>query len=518
MGPTILIEAVAEPTLRVEGRRLNGQTLEADVCVVGAGPAALSLVREWIPGPLQVVVLESGDRADTPRLETLSRGHTIGDPYASLVHSRARRVGGTAHIWNTWLGSERAAKYVPLDPIDFEARPWVAPSGWPFTRAALEPYYARAHSVCGLGPFDDDPHAGADSDGGWIESDALTSRVYRLGPARLFTHDYPDQVEQAKNLRVCTGATAVGLDLDRSGETVTQVRAACLTGARFRVRARCVVLAAGGLENPRLLLLSNLDRGDRSSMVGRGFMDHPRDSSGTLIPSDPNRFREPGVYDVRFTPAGVVRGRLTLRPELMRRERLMNLSAILRRGAPMRPKRPWSLFSRRASGPGNAARDRVRVAVELHLEQAPHPENRVRLGRARDPFGLPRIELHWRWRDADRRSHDLARECLAAELERCGIGRLVIDPRVRLDPHAHHPMGATRMSRDPRLGVVDEHCRVHGVSNLFVAGSSVFPTSGYANPTLTIVALALRLADHLTSQLVTVHSRLREREEAFTRT
>jgi choline dehydrogenase-like flavoprotein len=156
-------------------------------------------------------------------------------------------------------------------------------------------------------------------------------------------------------------------------------------------------------------------------------------------------------------------------------------------------------WSRRA---GAEPRFRVLELIAA-TEQSPHADNRIVLDRDRDRLGLPRVELRWRWHEADQRSVLRTRDILSDEVERAGLGRF--RPWVDLEgpsrpsfPGIHHPMGATRMHPDPRHGVVDEQCRVHGVTNLFVAGSSVFPTAlGYANPTLTLVALATRLADHL---------------------
>lgn len=141
----------------------------------------------------------------------------------------------------------------------------------------------------------------------------------------------------------------------------------------------------------------------------------------------------------------------------------------------------------------------------MHAEQAPDPENRVTLGDELDALGCRRARLHWRWGDVNINSVLRAQELLGAEVARAGLGTL----RVELDggrphllaPGLHHHMGTTRMHADPRQGVVDENCRVHGLGNLFVAGSSVFPTGGYINSTLTIVALAIRLADHLKSRV-----------------
>jgi choline dehydrogenase-like flavoprotein len=187
-----------------------------------------------------------------------------------------------------------------------------------------------------------------------------------------------------------------------------------------------------------------------------------------------------GFYDVHRTPAGALRGRLAVREETMRRKRTLNFSATLRRRPAWMP----------------------RVEIELNLEQAPDFENRVTLGRDRDAFGLPRPEIHWHWREIDRASHAHLRALLGNEFESRGIGRLEVRSYPGLDAAACHPTGTTRMSANPELGVVDADARVHGVSNLFVAGSSVFPTGGFANPTLTIVALSLRLAEHLSRRLL----------------
>lgn len=136
----------------------------------------------------------------------------------------------------------------------------------------------------------------------------------------------------------------------------------------------------------------------------------------------------------------------------------------------------------------------------IDLEQAPHPENRIVLSAEHDRCGIPRAILRWRWRAEDQENLQRVRVVVKRELERGGVGRvwrLNDDPP---DSNVHHHAGTTRMDPDPRRGIVDANLRVHGVENLFVVGSSVFPTVGFANPTLTVVALALRLADHLASQ------------------
>jgi len=474
--------------MRTDARRLARRTLEADLCIIGSGPAGLAVAHEFIGRGVRVFVLESGNGRPDAARQALTCGETFGDSQADLSLTRCRRVGGTPHLWNTWIGAERVAKYVPLDRIDFERRPWLPLSGWPFPRESLDPFYARAQRFCGLGPcgYRVDDWAAPGEPLLALPSGGLANAVYQLGSAHTLTGTRVDELRESDNVHLCPNVTVTELEADFAGRRITRAIAITDAGEPVRLGARAFVLAAGGIENARLLLLSNHGRpeglGNRWDMVGRCFMEHPRDFSCTLFPSDSRGFEALEFYDVHRTPRGAVRGRLALTEAAMRRGRLLNLSVTLC----SRPPR---------TAPG--APPAQSFALEIHFEQAPHLENRVVLGGSRDALGQPRAELHWRWRDADRRLQARARALLFDEFARSGIGRIATSPSPRLEPSAHHHMGTTRMSADPHRGVVDVNARVHGVANLFVAGSSIFPTGGFANPTLTIVALSLRLADHL---------------------
>jgi choline dehydrogenase-like flavoprotein len=201
-------------------------------------------------------------------------------------------------------------------------------------------------------------------------------------------------------------------------------------------------------------------------------------------------------------------GRLTFSDDARRQHQLPGMSISLQ---PLPRELRWRAaesLRRRVLGPRRrrrtewAGRRGRFAAFELfvNLEQAPDPENRVDLAVERDRFGLPRAAIHWRWSAFDQQSLARIHAIVAAELERHGLGRVEVAPGPP-DPNAHHHLGTTRMHRDPRQGVVDEHGRVHAIANLYVAGSSVFPTGGFANPTLTIVALTVRLAEHLDARL-----------------
>lgn len=474
--------------MEVDARTLGAPVLDADVCIVGAGPAGLTLARELATRERRIVVLESGGRNPDPAAQALSEGTMDGDAYDGPGATRHRQAGGTARSWNTWFGDEVGAKYVPLDAVDFETRAWWPLSGWPFDRAQLDPYYERAQLLCGLGrgAYRGEEWESPDRPCLGLSPGLLTTGVYQFGPARLFTAVHLEEIRRAPNVLLCLNATVVALERDPGARSLTHVRAACVTGRTLRVRARLFVLATGGIENARLLLLAGHlhGLGDESGLVGRCFMEHPRDVSCRLVPADPRLIERCGLYDFQRGPDGIAMGRLTFTDEARRRHQLPAMSITLQ---PLARKLWW----RRVAA----------FELLINLEQAPDPENRITLGAERDRFDLPRAAIHWRWRALDQRNLARIHAMVAAELERHGLGRVEIGAGTPPDPNAHHHMGTTRMHGDPRRGVVDEHARVHGVANLYVAGSSVFPTSGFANPTLTIVALTLRLADHLASQL-----------------
>jgi len=500
----------------VDARSLSGSTIEGDVALIGAGPAALTIASELVGRGATVVMLDGSPGGRTlPPNDTESE--CFREDYGEWESMRWLGIGGTAHLWNTRIGLECQAKYVPLDPIDLERREGVRLSGWPMAWETLERYYARALPICGLasGSFHAQDWLGNGEELLPLRPNGFGHGVFQVGAGRIFTETEPERIARDPNVLWCPGASVTRLELDARGKAVSVAHAMSANGSAMRVHAPLFVLAAGGIENARLLLLSLPDGGESGvaygHMVGRCFMDHPRDYSCVLVPHDPRAFDRLGFYDVHHTAAGVIRGRLALTDIAMRVGGHLSASVSLRR-RPLKRTRfddwgPLSRLQSRVRGAATAGRPAdsgptaPHVEMELHLEQAPQPWNRVVLGARRDAFGLPRAELQWSWNDADRRRLERVRALLVAELTRCGVGRVDVSPEPRLVPSAHHHMGTTRMSRGPEDGVVDRDARVYGLSNLFVAGSSVFPTGGSANPTLTVVALSLRLADHLSGLL-----------------
>jgi len=516
--------------LLIDARALSeNEIIETDICIIGAGPAGISLAHEFLGQPFRVCLLESGGLEPDEQTESLSEGENIGLPYLALKTTRFRYFGG-----NLGMG----AWYAPLDEIDFEKRDCVPYSGWPFDKSHLYPFYERARSILRLGSFDDDVEIEAAEHSTRLPftAERVITKIIQIGPPIPFGKVYRDEIERADNIRTYLYANVVNIETNDTAETVTRLRVACLQGNKFWVSARLFVLATGGIENARLLLLSNNTQsaglGNQNGLVGRFFMEHPHVESGVFNPSDAHV--SGALYRLyNIDNVGSIRA-LTLADQTLRHEKLLNFSATfelphsqLSTGATSirllleairQRKIPADLFKHLSNivfsvgkiavvaynGLFNEVSDQIKFfRFYNRIEQSPDPHSRVTLSTERDGFGKKRAQLDWRLSAIDRRSMKRANEIVRAELNRAGLGSLEIalDVEDKSWPPSltggHHHMGTTRMHVDPKGGVVNEDCRLHATSNLFVAGSSVFPTSGCANPTLTIVALALRLADHV---------------------
>jgi choline dehydrogenase-like flavoprotein len=526
----------------------NESRQEADVCIVGGGLAGIVLAREFIGKALRVVVLESGGWEAEPATQSLARGENIGFPYYSLDTARPRCLGGSSTRWHVPLGGDRVgARLRPLDPIDFEKRDWVPFSGWPFTKSYLDPYYERAQSICRVEP---PTFEAAD----WEDrkarpklpflGDEVQTIIYKFVLRDLFADEYPNEVSRAENITTILGANVLEIETNATADRVTRLRVRAMDGPQFHVTAKLFVLAAGGIEIPRLLLLSNAvsrnGLGNDHDLVGRFFMEHPHFWSGVFLPSKPDFLHSIALYDDVHTVDGVaIVGKLALNESVLRREKLLNQNIqFVRRtvadppfnepgvaslkellDASFRGKKVerWGWHAANVlRNPGDVGASLCRkvfgtpqvpgIIFANMMEQVPNPESRVTLGEERDAFGQNRVQLNWKITPKDIRSAIRTQEIIGGELHRAGLGRFFQQLKTEIPPvnteGGYHHMGTTRMHSDPKQGVVDADCRVHGVGNLFIAGPSVFPTGGYANPVLTVVALTVRLADHVKALMV----------------
>jgi hypothetical protein len=437
-----------------------------------------------------VVLLERGSGAPAPAIPdhmTMS-----GDLLPPMHLARAQAVGGTASVWNTIRDKLPGGKYVPLDPIDFEPRDAVPHGGWPMARTELEPWYRAAHQLLGLAPFASD---GAPTSHGWkllpFDHAGLSNSDFHWGSAELYTHELPASLDASPLARLLHHATAVRFDMDGEPSTVHWIDHGGKVGT---IAANRVVLAGGAVENARMLLEFHRSRQvEPPFWLGRGFMEHPVDRSLTLESRHPALSPDPGFY--AFAGKGArarLVGRIGISDKLLREEGLRNASLRL---FAVRHRFVSRHLRNGAHRVGLTPRTTYRILLDL--EQAPHPDNRVTLAEHRDRFGRPLAHLHWQWRPDDEAFRQRLLPVIQREFARSGTGRIRVIEGVPLEHGVHHHAGTTRMHHDPGQGVVNADLRVHGHRNLYVVGGSVFPTCGVANPTLTIVALSLRLADQL---------------------
>jgi len=532
------------------------EIIETEVCIIGAGPAGTTLAREFIGQDFRVCLLESGRTEPDEQLQPLCEGEIIGDIYQDLSKSRCRQFGGTANLWLDHTGDDHySVRLLPLDNIDFEKRDGLPYSGWPFDKSHLDPFYKRAQHLCRLRPFAYNAEDWEDEQTPRLPftGERIATTMYQFGPRNVFPDELRREISRSRNITTYLNANVVEIETNDTARNVTHVRVACSQGNKFWVAAKVFILATGGIENARLLLLSdktqNVGLGNQHDLVGRFFMEHPIFRLGVFRPANRQQiFNSAGLYDLHWANNLLVMGKLSLTEELMRQRQLLNTymmlvpRSIYRDESPAvkslkillssirQAKLPKDALQHLSNGISNIDDVLTRIyrrafkvkesrytvsqggwsscqgyekrfsAFEVWAitEQIPNPDIRVTLGDEQDLLGLRKIQpLRWRWSDLEINSIQQTQEILREEIESAGLGQFQSLVELDRSVGGRHQIGTTRMHIDPKQGVVDEHCRVHDVSNLFIAGSSVFPTEGAANPTLTIIALAIRLADQV---------------------
>ena len=528
----------------------------ADLVIIGAGAAGITLARQFANARTSVLLLESGGLEFDEAQQDLCRGALVGLPSQPLDVSRVRYFGGTTNRWAGWCR--------PLESEDFAGRKDWPDSGWPISRNTLDSYYRSAGKVTELVPavFDDLGVWQRQTGGALLRpiplaTDRLRTAIFQLSPPTHFGQRYRQELASTPNVKVLLGANVLELLPDKgsagSGKRVAGLTASTKAGRHIKISGKQFVLAVGGIETPRILLSSTQmhhnGAGNEHDLVGRYFQDHPwipnaasvRFSSTTKIPTNlPLYFDLPEIAGARLLgmlasnpakaiEAGVGGFRIWLQPTT---ESAQGLDSLRQTYADISAgKLPdhlgehvsnmladWDVIAnsvyktifKKDDNLISASSGKILGAVaDLSFEQRPRFDSRVTLGQSVDRYGVRRVEVDWRMGDDDRRTAMTALNWMAEGFGQVGLGRT----KIGLDLHngapwpenlkgGFHHMGTARMAASPEKGVVDADGRVHSIDNLYIAGSAVFPKGGYANPTLTIVALALRLADHLKTRLL----------------
>lgn len=517
----------------------GGGELTTQTCIIGAGAAGITLARRLLAAGHEVLLLESGGADYEKTSAELNTGDSIGQPYYDLDHARLRFFGGTTAIWG--------GRCAELNPIDFAKRDWVPHSGWPLTYADLVPYYRQARVSLGLPetmPSLADFTAAGIALPPFLASHLETQLWAFDGRFNRFTLPHCADLRNHPRCTILLHANVTELIPNREADAIDHLVVRSLNGTQLTVYPQTVLLAAGGIENPRLLLASRTGApqgiGNRFDHVGRYFMEHPHARGGQVKSAKAWMLLK--AYDCKHQVNGTRIQALLRASEALQRERgLLNSSMTIAGRRPREGKDSWgmstykrlkhrmnpthggrALWMRTKQAVNVACRvtDPLRpwmmhrlgqydLALFVRAEQAPNPLSRVTLGTTTDALGMPRVVLDWRTTPLDIASVAGLVRALSEECARLGIGDVTpatwlsdthgpwqTDTLISTHPlGGYHHMGTTRMAASPEHGVTDANGRVHGMKNLYVAGSSLFPTSGWANPTLTILALALRTAD-----------------------
>jgi choline dehydrogenase-like flavoprotein len=501
----------------------SGQLISADVCIVGAGAAGISMGLELNNTRLKVVILESGGFEFDKQIQSLYTGESEGHENFPLEMNRLRYFGGTTGHWD---GHCR-----PFDQFDLSKRDWIPHSGWPIKIDELEPYLRKAQPLFGLGKYEYDalpeyaeklglktlPFAGG----------RLISVMKMKSPPTRFGTEYREKLKKSKNVTVYLHSNVLELVAKGVGEHITHAKITCIDGPKYKVKAKKFVLAAGGLENARLMLLSDkvatTGLGNSHDLVGRYYADHLMILpvlNVSLSRTDLNT----DLYDAskrHHINRNTMYGILTASEALMRREKLPRFRLHFYNSKPKyRAKNGVGrVFARLDDATAEVKTDTNEssnkkstdvssIALHMVMEPVPNPQSRVTLIAQKDFLGQRKIKVNWQVTDTELAYAHRIAEITALEFARMGYGRsygsILAKPNLWPEffrPGKHH-CGTTRMSDNPKTGVVDRHCRVFDVDNLYIAGSSVFPTIGHTNPTLNLVALALRLANHLKKEIL----------------
>ena len=536
----------------IDTRRVEqGTVIQTTVCIIGGGVAGITLAMELEKKGIDVCLLESGGFAPDSGTRDLYRGEDVGEwRYNFADGSRSRFLGGSSNCWGGWCR--------PLDPWDFEKRDWIDHSGWPFGLDELASYYDRTHELLKLGPNNFEPDFWERSIGRPdvrrmpLVTGKVRDTISQFSPPARFGKLYRETLKHSQRIRVFLYANAVNIDTDNPATNVTRIQVATLSGRHIQVTATHYVLATGGIENARLLLASNKVQpcglGNGNDLVGRFFMDHPRLFSGSIRFAD--QWSRNKLSDVKYhymNAAVAAHGthiahQFALTPEVLEQEGLLNarvwFSSVfpgegsegaqalfrIKQALLKKDQEDWSLTRDVLTmiahpldtlGYGYTRLFQPRwlirgVKFQLIVEPEPNPNSRVMLSPSqKDRLGMSRVRVDWRLTSKVQRTFDRTLAIMADEMHRSGVARVELDAPIEggkwpsdLEGTWHH-MGTTRMHDSPKHGVVDRDCKVHGLSNLFVAGSSVFPTAGANFPTITLAALAFRLSEHIAKELRT---------------
>ena len=541
-----------------------------DVCIIGAGPAGLTMAMELANQGLNIIIVESGDESNLSSAQRLSDAEILTPTSHEVMQDAVRRgLGGTSALWG--------GRCVPLDPIDFESRNGIDGSGWPIEANELDLYYKRACEILGAG----EPSFTVNACTSLTSVDTLlsanfdnndtiiTNQLERWSRSPNVWKSFKKIITSHTNIKIQPKHTCVGFRHSQINTPVTDIllkRTDITNSGSITIKTKFYVIACGGIESTRLILNSINDplglKLSNPQLVGRYYMGHPSGKIADIeLSGDPKKT----LYGFEYDSSVYVRRRITFNINTLRKENLLNIAfwfdnppiadwrhgsgmlsaAYLSLTAPLLGKflAPTAVRKRVAGLYGKQrlhhlmncitnpfstigfcvkffwqryiAKPRIpgfftyspnnRYALHYHAEQSPNWNSTITLSNELDALGMNRAKISLKWSQKDIESIIKAHRLLDANLQNNNIGRLVYriadeklyDSIEEQAVDGFHQIGTLRMSEDEFTGVTDSYGRLWGTSNVFVASSAIFPTSGQANPTLTMIAFVVRQAEYI---------------------
>lgn len=517
-------------TLDLETDNITG-VIDTNVCVIGSGPAGAIVAAELAKKNIDVLLLEAGSNEPDFSFDSISKTNIFSD-VSDFRFGWSRQLGGASNLW--------AGRTYPLEGIDFKKRSWVPNSGWPFSYESLIPFYKRAAKILAIPGYKFFEKCNKPNlDECFLSSilngeTGLETKCFQWAKTPFNSSVYLKSVAKDHcSLRIILNASVSRLQENADTSSVISAELTKVDGDKVTVKARYFIVAAGGIETPRLLLNSNqispAGIGNEYDNVGRYFSTHPKADMAAIVLKK-SISTSNALFKDSPLKTGSFRHGISFSKEVQEKHELLNhyvqlsplleyqasqafevlkKTKVLQNGLIDRSRLMKSFLPGLGkiayAGIGRLARFQPRTKTFIlrgFLDQYPNKENRISLSSDRKEDGTKKINLSWRFSDEDKASVINFFSHLDAALQENEIGRVEYSGLKKSEDwplisiHSHF-MGATRMGEDKKTSVTDRNARVHGVSNLYIAGPSLFPTYGFANPFLTIAALSLRLSEHL---------------------
>ena len=512
--------------MHIDARQLDNESIiEGDICIIGAGAAGISIALEWVDSPYKVILLEGGGFDYDDRVQELYNGKLTGHPYYPMKASRLHYFGGSTMHWGGMCSI--------FDDIDFEKRNWVENSGWPIKKEDIAAYYPQAHKILDLGPYEWDVKYWQKQNPALIpfplDENVIWSKMWHFSPPTRFGTKYKDAIVNSKNIHLYTYANVVDINATENISAIKQVTVKNYAGKQHTVKAKFFILACCSIQNARLLLACNKQApaglGNDNDIVGRYFMEHVEIKTGELWLEHINPLKlyhmgvgthvraELAISAKKQEELKVLNGSVSLMPLEMSNKTIPSIKIWSNDD----PRKSLDTFAKYSTLDKRNFIQRMfsksifqSYGLFTRVEQLPNPSSRVVLSDEKDELGVPRANLNWALSSIDKKTVLAINTLIGQQVGAAGIGRVrlkdwLVDKKDDSLPDytsgGWHHIGTTRMSEDPKKGVVDANCKVHGIDNFYIAGASCYPTGGAVNPTLTCVAISLRLSNHLKEKI-----------------